>query len=112
LENRGKVFVFIDITEAVFKEKRGVRDPLLELTITSTYLIDDAEVSSPPQTQREKGGVGKVSPIGWAHYYLSANNGQPIGKGRVRRGGGKGRELTLCFRIDMLWSMGIGQPRA
>jgi len=30
--------------EAVFKEKRGVWDPMLELTITSPYLIIDFEV--------------------------------------------------------------------
>jgi hypothetical protein len=61
--------------EAVFKEKHGVWDPLLELTITSLYLIVDSGVNFPLQLQREKGGVGKVSPIGWAHLYLSANNG-------------------------------------
>jgi hypothetical protein len=59
--------------EAVFKEKRGVWDPILELTITSSYLIIDSEVSFPPQLKREKGGTAKVSPIGWAHLYLSAS---------------------------------------
>ncbi len=42
---------------------------------------------------------------------------QPIGKGeRTRKGDGKGQgkelELTLCLRIDILWSLGIGQPLA
>ncbi len=31
--------------------------------------------SFPPQLHRKRGGVGKVSPIGWAHLYLSAYNG-------------------------------------
>jgi hypothetical protein len=61
--------------EAVFKEKHGIWDPMLELTITLPSLIVDSEVSFPPQLQRERGGVGKVSPVGWAHLYPSANNG-------------------------------------
>ncbi len=60
--------------EAVFIEKRGVWDPILELTITSPYLIVDSEVSFSPQLLRERGGVGKVSRIGRAHLYPSANN--------------------------------------
>ncbi len=67
-----------------------------------------------PQIQREKGKVGKVSPNGLAHVYLSANYHymflMSIGKGRVR-GRGRGwegvRELTLFLRI---WSMGLGNP--
>jgi hypothetical protein len=48
-------------------------DPL-ELTMTIPYLIVDSEVQlSIPTIQRERGGVGKVSPVKWAHLYLSAN---------------------------------------
>jgi hypothetical protein len=28
-------------------------------------------------------------------------------KGEYEEGGGKGWELTLCLRIDILWSMGL-----
>jgi hypothetical protein len=38
--------------EAIFKEKHGVRDPMLELTIASLYLIDDSKSSFPPQRRR------------------------------------------------------------
>jgi hypothetical protein len=32
-------------------------------------------------------------------------------QGEYKEGGGKCRELTLCLRIDTLWSMGIvGNP--
>ncbi len=37
------------------------------------YLIVSSVFSYPPPSQRERGGVGKISPIGWAHLYLSAN---------------------------------------
>ncbi len=40
---------------------------------------------------------------------------QPIGKGRVQwKGGGEGvgADFTVCLKIDILWSMGIGQPYA
>jgi hypothetical protein len=35
------------LAEAVFKEKHGVWDPTLELTIISPYLIVDSEVQRP-----------------------------------------------------------------
>jgi hypothetical protein len=35
-----------------------------------------SEVSFPSQLQKERGVMGKVSPIGWAYLYLSANNGK------------------------------------
>jgi hypothetical protein len=62
---------------------------MLELTYTSPYLIVDTKVSIPLQLQREKGGVGKVSPISWAHTYLSANNAnnqQKKGKYEMKKG--------------------------
>ncbi len=44
--------------------------------------------------------MGKVSPIGSAHRYLSANNANnQEKKGEYEVGAGKGCELTLCFRI-------------
>ncbi len=49
--------------ETVFKEIRGLWGSILELTITSLYLILDSETSFPSQ----------YTPIGWAHLYLSAN---------------------------------------
>jgi len=43
--------MFCKVPEAVFKEKRGVWDPMLELIITSPYLIVDSEVQlSNPKT--------------------------------------------------------------
>jgi hypothetical protein len=45
--------------EAVFKEKHGVCDPMPELTLTFNSIA-----SYPPPLQRERGGVGKISPIG------------------------------------------------
>ncbi len=45
--------------EAVFKEKRGVWDPMLELTITSPYLIVDFEVQLSPYLKKGKGLEGE-----------------------------------------------------
>ncbi len=43
-------------TELEFKEKHGVWDPLLELTITSPYLIVDSEAlrSTPTTTNADE----------------------------------------------------------
>jgi restriction endonuclease len=66
-------------TEAVSKEKRGVRDPILELTMTSPYLIVDSEVQlSTPTTTNAKECYPNYSKME-----------QPIGK---ERGQGRGRE--------------------
>ncbi len=46
-------------SENVFKEKYGVWDPMPDLTITQLC----SQLYSPP-LQRERGGVGKISPIG------------------------------------------------
>ncbi len=74
---------------AVFKEKRGVWDPMPELTITSPYLIVDSEV--------------QLSALTTMNVHECFFNYQPIGKGRIlgrgRDKGGKGWELTLCLRI-------------
>jgi hypothetical protein len=47
-------------SEAEFKEKLSVWDPMLELTITSPYLRVDLESSFPPQ---RRGMPTNVSPI-------------------------------------------------
>ncbi len=62
---------------------------MLELTITLPYLTvtDDSEVSFPPQLQREKGGVQKVPPNGWAHFYQPDNNGRTNRKRESTRKG-------------------------
>jgi hypothetical protein len=90
--------------EAVFKEKLGVWDPRLELTVTVTspYLIIDYGGSFPLQSERS--GMEKVSPIGWAHLYLSANNGTT---NRKRR---KWWKLALCLRTYILRRMGNPMP--
>jgi hypothetical protein len=64
---------------------------MLELTIISPYLIVDSEFSFPSPLQRERSGrVGKVSPIGWAHSYLSAINGATNSKRESTRSGRTG----------------------
>jgi hypothetical protein len=85
--------------EAVFKEKRGVWDPMLELALTSPYLIVDSGVNFPPELQRERGGVGKVSPIGWAHLYLSANYGTTNRKRESTRKG-EGRYGSWLYVLE------------
>ncbi len=47
-------------TETVFKEKHGEWDPLYHI---SRYLNVNSVVRYPPPLQREKGGMGKISPI-------------------------------------------------
>ncbi len=47
------------LSEAVFKEKHGVWDHVPQLTI-----IYNSVVRYPPTLQRERGGVGKITPIG------------------------------------------------
>jgi hypothetical protein len=94
------------LSEAVFKEKHGVWDPMPQLTI-----IYNSVVRYPPPLQRERGGVEKISLIGWAHLYLSANFQNPIlCKHKYREVEGKGWELTLCLWIDFSWSMGNPIP--
>jgi hypothetical protein len=93
--------------EAVFKEGRGVWDPMLGLTIASHLISLTTPMSSfPPLLHTKMGGMGKLSPSGWEHLHLSANFHNmffmSIGTGRVRGVGRKGWELTLCLRIYML----------
>ncbi len=67
--------------------------PYAGVDYNSLYLIVNSVVSYPPPLQRVRGGVGKISPIGWAHFHLSAYFHNMLfmskGKGRVR---GRGRE--------------------
>ncbi len=72
------------------KRNVGQWDPMLELTIISPYLIVDSEVQLSITTIRERDMMGKVSPLGWAHLYLSANFLMSIGKGIVQQMGREG----------------------
>ncbi len=74
-----------------------------EVDYNSLYLIVNSVASYPPQIQRERVGVGKITLSGWAHLHLSANfqNNQQK-KGEYGEGEGKGRELTLYLWIDIL----------
>ncbi len=56
---------------------------MLELTITSPYLGFPLQL----RTKGVRGRLGKVSPIGWAHLYLSANNETTNGKRESMRKG-------------------------
>ncbi len=52
------------------------------------FMSTASVVSYSPPLQRERGAVGKMSPIGWAHFYLSANfQNSKKGKGRIQRRG-------------------------
>ncbi len=66
---------------------------MLELTITSPYLGFPLQL----RTKRVRGRLGKVSPIGWAHVYLSANNGTTIGKRESMRRGREGVGADSIF---------------
>ncbi len=50
--------------KAVFKEKHGVLGPYAKVDYNSSYHIVSSVVSYLPTLQRERGGVGKISPIG------------------------------------------------
>ncbi len=57
-----------EITRGCIQRKTWCMGPYAGVDYISPYLI----VSYPPPLQRKGGGVGKISPIGWAHSYLSA----------------------------------------
>jgi hypothetical protein len=61
---------------------------MLKLTITSPYFIVDFNVQlfTPTTVQSERGGVGKASPIGWAHFCLSAKSKTGFFMPNVKRG--------------------------
>ncbi len=57
----------------------------------------------------------KLSPIGWAHGYLSAKFYKYfiyVNRKResTRKGKRRGAELTLCFRIDIYGAWALGNP--
>jgi hypothetical protein len=47
--------------------------PYSGVDFNSPYLIVNSVDNFPPQLQRDRGGVGKISLKGWAYLYLSAN---------------------------------------
>jgi hypothetical protein len=83
--------------EAVFKEKHGVWEPMLELTIISPYRIVDSKLSTPMPTNADQ-CIPNESKME-----------QPIWKGRIG-GRGWGSCMTLCLRIDIVWSKGNPMP--
>jgi hypothetical protein len=58
--------------ETVFKERHGVWLvwPYDGVDYNSPYLIVKSAIHP---HYKERGGLGKISPFGWAHLYLSAN---------------------------------------
>jgi hypothetical protein len=75
---------------------------MLELTITSPYLIVDSIVHlSTPMTTNAKFPV-----------LFHSETTNTVGKGRVREKGreGMGPDYTVCLRIYHLWSMGWATP--
>ncbi len=70
---------------------------MLELNITSPYLIKDSEVQlSIPIRQPICPGIFSK---------LLKNGTTNLEKGEYEEGEGKGWELTLCLRLDILWIM-------
>ncbi len=104
-----RFFWFFYVILRLCSKKNMVYGTLCQLTITHClYLIVNSIVSYPPPLQRERGGVGKILPIGWAHFHLSANfqNNQEE-KESTEKGEGRGESWLW---IDILWSMGLGNP--
>jgi hypothetical protein len=60
-----------DGAQRLYSKKNIVR--YVRFDHNSPYLIVNTVVSYPPPQQRERGGVGKISPLGWEHLYMSAN---------------------------------------
>ncbi len=84
--------------------------PFARVDYYSLYLIVNSVVSYPPPLQRERGGVEKMSPIGWAHFHLSANFQKNKIKRRVRRRGREGVRADLMSLNRHF--MEHGQPNA
>ncbi len=55
------------------KRKTRFMGPCAGVDYNSPNLTANSAVSCPSPLQRERGRVRKISPIGWAHLYLSAN---------------------------------------
>jgi len=92
---------------------------MLELTITSPYFIVDLNVQLFTSTtvQSERGGVGKASPIGWAHLCLSANSQNRFFMPNEKRGStrnedeGVRADFVSCNRHIIEHGLGIvGNP--
>ncbi len=89
-------FSWVSSPEAVFREKRGVWDHILELTLCHRRLRSQLSIT----TTNGKGLAGKRLSY-WLNIFLSE---QPIGKGRVR---GRGRErvrVDSCLKIYIFGS--------
>ncbi len=105
--------IFLRNPETAVKEKHDVCDPIcrswLKFTLSHSQLHSQL---SPTPTIKEKGWSGEDLSYWWANFHLSAKfqNDQEK-KGEYGEGGGKGWELTLCLWIDILWSMGLGNPK-
>ncbi len=79
----------------------------LQLTLSHSQL--NSVVSYPPPLQRGRGGVGKMVEHICICLLISKTSNrkrESIDKGRKRWA------LPLCLWIDILWSIGIGQPPA
>jgi hypothetical protein len=76
--------------------------PYARVDYNSVYIIVNFVVSYPPPLQREMGGLGKISPISWAHLRISRTTN------RKRESTEKGRELKELNRHFMEHR----QPRA
>ncbi len=84
----------------------------LRLYSKKTWCMGPWIVSYPPPLQRERGGEGKISPIGWAHLYLSVNFKNRFFYVNTSTEKGKGRceQLILWLWKDISWSMGNPMP--
>ncbi len=75
--------------ETVFKEKHGVWDPMLKLTVT--YLIVNSVVSYPPPTTKGKGSSGEdlsylLSKFICLQIFKTTNREKGKGEGGGRKG--------------------------
>ncbi len=97
----------------LYSKKHGAWDLTPELTIQLTLSHSQlhSQLSYPSSLQRKKGGVGKISPIGWAHLYLSANFQSQFFYVKKSTEEGE-RRADLMSLVDISWSMGIGQTHA
>ncbi len=71
----------------------------------SPYLTVNSVVSYPPLLTRERGEVWKISPIGWAQLYLSANF-----QNTSTEKGEEGVTADLMSLNRLSWSIGNLMP--
>ncbi len=102
--------VYALIRGCIQRETWGMRPNAGAYYSFTLHIIVDTEVNFPPhlQVQREWDGVGKASSIGWTHLYLSAFFHNKFFTDRKRESTRKENrwEMTLHFKIDILWSKG------